>query len=312
MNHASSQTKKTTSSEAESKTTSVSSSRVQLRESLRGMSYSQGTSALSPMVQRHGDGDGHDHDHASEEDVSTRMDQEEGLPEGGDEHVLPKDADTDVRTQLAKYVKGAVKEGRKIAGLAKIVDDAAWDVAGKAHYGSRWDPPGGRRNKINGFVDRNGRVWVHQDRGNSGTMIHEAVHKYSSSAMIKESQPLNEGVTEYFARKVLAQTQPTLKRRNYQRNYRTVSKLVNWVSEPTVAAGYFDGAITTLRNKFNVMARAKTVVNDGESTGSMIGGVLGTVADVVGGAVGVSTSWTTFCKHCSDQNWAKANAMLAL
>ena len=284
------------------------------------MTYAEGSAALSPDHHRHGyghdhghdHGDGHDHDHASEHDVATRTNEEEALPEGGVEHVQPVDADSQIRTHLAKYVRDAVASGRQIDGFAKVVGEAEWDAAGMAHYGPRWAPPDGRRNRINAFVDGNRRVWVHKDRGNSGTMVHEAIHKYSAEPLIKESQPLNEGVTEYFTRKVLAKTQPGLSRRNYQSNYLTVDKLVTWISEPTVAAAYFDGAVTSAKVKFNTMGRAKVVENDGDTQGARMAGIANTAADLVRVGLGMDTQWDTFCELCSDQDWAKANAMLSL
>jgi len=128
--------------------------------------------------------------------------------------------------------------------------------------------------------------------------------------LIGESQPLNEGVTEYFTRMVLAQIEPSLNRRNYQANYRCVQRLVGFTSEPIVAGAFFDGSIATLRNNFNIRCRADTAVEEGAGMSSMVAGALGSMADVAVGAVGGGTAWSVFCGECSANNWASAQAML--
>jgi negative regulator of sigma E activity len=181
--------------------------------------------------------------------------------EDGKSHTSAGDADTYIQTHIATYVAEAVKNGRQIAGLVAVVDNADWDRAGIAHYGaSTWN--GGKKTQINGFVDSQGRVWIHKDRGNAGTMIHEAVHKYSDHGLIGISQPLNEGVTEYFTRKVCAAvTPPITGRLNYQNNYDCVVVLVSLVTESTIASAYFDGKTDELKNAF-IKAKSETDWDD--------------------------------------------------
>jgi hypothetical protein len=212
-------------------------------------------------------------------------------------HTTTIEADSAIRTHLEQHVRGAVRAGRQIAGTAQVVDDAGWDTAGEAHYGPRWPQ---RRDRINGFVDSQGRVWIHQNRGDPGTMIHEAIHKYGGSAFIQQSQPLNEGVTEYFARQVIAQVHPTLTRRNYQENTVTVTALVGLVGEGVVARAYFDDNIAGLRNRYNSMHR-KTQGTNWFGSG---------LKDRVWNALGGSTPWQEFCELCTAENWSGARAKL--
>jgi hypothetical protein len=179
-----------------------------------------------------------------------RMFQPGTTAEDGKSHTSAAEADTYIQTHLATYVTEAVKQGRQISGLVGVVDDTDWNRAGIAHYGeSTWN--GGKKTSINGFVDSQGRVWIHKDRGNAGTMIHEAIHKYSDEALIGISQPLNEGVTEYFTRKVCdALTPPITGRGNYQNNYDCVVTLVSLVTEATLASAYFDGQTDALKDAF--------------------------------------------------------------
>ena len=122
-----------------------------------------------------------------------------------------------------------------------------FDVAGINHYGATvW-----ATKNLNGFVDSEGRVWIHHDRGDVGTMIHEGLHKHSDEALIGISQPLNEGVTEYFTRKVCAAlTPPFTGRTPYTDNYATTVQLVALVGEDVVAPAYFDGAVDGLESAF--------------------------------------------------------------
>lgn len=193
--------------------------------------------------------------------TALRMFQPGTPAEGGASHTSASDADSSIRAHLAAYVGDAVTAGRQIEGQVGVVGGTDWDRAGIAHYGeATWN--GGKSTSINAFVDSHGRVWIHKDRGNAGTMIHEAVHKYSDRAMIGVSQPLNEGVTEYFTRVVCAALAPPIAGRgNYQSNYDCVVALVALVSEATVASAYFDGDIDGLETAF-VAAKSQNDWND--------------------------------------------------
>jgi hypothetical protein len=161
-------------------------------------------------------------------------------------HTDPKTADTLIRTYLKPYVKNAVAAGKKIEGFAQIVGEPDWSKAGEAHYGKdEWKT---KKDLLNGFVDKNGKVWIHKDRGNPATMIHEGVHKYAADALIKSSQPLNEGVTEYFTRLVADKANLAKGRRNYQQNYECAKALAELAGEEALAKAYFDGDIDQLKN----------------------------------------------------------------
>ncbi len=212
--------------------------------------------------------------------------------QGSVEHTSARDADDAVQEVLGEYVEGAVASGRRISGMVAVVGDAAWDTAGENHYGDRWED---RRDRINGFVDRSGRVFIHKDRGNAGTMVHEACHKYSVRNLVRISQPLNEGVTEYFARKVCEGAGIDISdRTNYQSNYECTAELVELVGEATVASAYFDGATDELREAF-VQARNQS---QGRS-----GGVLGNMES--------GAEWNVFVSRTRANDWQAASDLLA-
>jgi hypothetical protein len=163
-------------------------------------------------------------------------------------HTTARDADSAISTHLGDLVKNARADGRQIAGMVAVVGDADFDVAGINHYGADvW-----ATKSLNGFVDSDDRVWIHKDRGNAGTMIHEGLHKWSKDDVLDLSQPLNEGVTEYFTRKVCAALTPpaAVGRTNYQANWTVTSALVALVGETCVAAAYFDGDADGLEDAY--------------------------------------------------------------
>ena len=190
-------------------------------------------------------------------------------------HTSALDADAAIRTHLKKYVKKAVKAGRKIEGMVAVVDAVNWKIAGEHRYGaSTW-----AKKRLAGFVDKEDRVWINQNAGNVATMVHEGVHKYALDAILGISQPLNEGVTEYFTR--IAATGAGLNitaRRNYQKNYTTTQKLVALVGEATVAKAYFDGEVSALEKAFIKKKSA--------------------------------SDWSKFIKATKSKQWSKANGYL--
>jgi WXG100 family type VII secretion target len=200
--------------------------------------------------------------------------------EDSKKHTKAADADAYIQDQLKDYLGNAVKDGRKISGSVAVVGDSDWDVAGIAHYGeSVWNS--GKRDDINGFVDSKGRVWIHKDRGNAGTMIHEGVHKYATDDVLNLSQPLNEGVTEFFARKVAQGADPSISRSNYQGNYDLTAALVDKVGEATVAKAYFDGDVAGLKDAFIKIGGGKT-----------------------------EADWSKFVDYTKKGKWADAESML--
>jgi hypothetical protein len=163
-------------------------------------------------------------------------------------HTTARDADSAISLHLGDLVKNARADGRQVAGMVAVVGDDDFNTAGINHYGADvW-----ATKSLNGFVDSDDRVWIHKDRGNAGTMIHEGLHKWSKEDVLDLSQPLNEGVTEYFTRKVCAALTPpaAVGRTNYQQNWTVTTALVGLVGEATVAAAYFDGDTDSLEDAY--------------------------------------------------------------
>ncbi len=172
---------------------------------------------------------------------------------------FPSAAESDalIRAHIpSDYLANAVADGRQAEGNLAIVDEPTFAIA---YAETRGGTP---RATLNGFVDGDGRQWVRASRANPGTPIHEAIHNYSEPALIRTSQPLNEGVTEYFTRMVTDQTDdPTTpadeaaatasdRVRIYSGNLGFVERLVDVVGEDVVAAAYFDGDVDGLKDAF--------------------------------------------------------------
>nr|MCU0514954.1 hypothetical protein [Anaerolineae bacterium] len=121
--------------------------------------------------------------------------------EDGKAHTSASKADEHIRNYLADYTGEAVKAGRQVAGQVSVVDGKDWEEAYDREFGDD-----GQEDTTNAFVDQQGLIWVHKKRGNAGTVIHEGVHKYANGVFLSEvGFNFNEGVTEYFTRKITKQ-----------------------------------------------------------------------------------------------------------
>lgn len=176
---------------------------------------------------------------------------------GGGTFPSAAQADSLIRSHIpAAYLTTALAEGRQAEGNLAIVDETNFTIAYEATRG------GTPRGSLNGFVDRDGRQWVRVRTANPGTPVHEAIHNYSQRDLSRTSQPLNEGVTEYFTRMVTDQTDDpataideaaaiaTERADIYASNLRFVEHLVGIVGEDVVAAAYFDGDVDLLEEAF--------------------------------------------------------------
>lgn len=172
-----------------------------------------------------------------------------GTPaEGGGKHTSATEADELIATKLKEQVKSAAKRGGRIQGKVAVVAGDDWDRAGEYHYGREVWHDQDKKNKINGFVDKDGRVWIERNSGNIGTMVHEGLHKWSDGSVLTSlGFNVNEGFTEYFTRKICATFTPPFQRGNYEEQHVVVEDLVAKVGEKVVSNAYFDGSVFALK-----------------------------------------------------------------
>jgi len=195
------------------------------------------------------------------------------LSQGGTAHMSGPDADKAIRQHLQQYVVDAVRAGRKVEGEVSVVGDEDFQMAFDRQWvrAAKQAFPGRKAWEVcNAFVDVNlpkRRIWVHRDMGDTGVVIHEGMHKYADSLLRDEEialcqrlkiayggiSQLDEGITEYFTRKVVAQL-PIQQRVNYENPFLVAGGLVARCTEQVVAAAYYDGKFDALKQKFGLGA----------------------------------------------------------
>jgi hypothetical protein len=200
---------------------------------------------------------------------------------------LEKAADVDkaIQENLGPYVTDAVKMGQHFEGHVAVVDDFHWNIAGILAFGKGpWETKW--KTGCVGFVGNNELAFVNKDTAQAGTMIHEAVHRYSdlgSSGVIYLSQPLNEGITEYFTQKVCAGVGIDGPDRGvYVPNYQCAAKLAKLVGEATLATSFFKGPANVLKDAY--------ISKKGKKSGE--------------------ENWTKFIDYTKEDKWTEAALLL--
>ena len=191
------------------------------------------------------------------------------LSEGGPAHTSAADADKAIQETLQKYVAEAVKAGRKVEGEVSVVGeedfqlafDRQWVKAAGLNFGTK------KASEVcNAFVDVNlpkRHIWVNRNLGNTGTVIHEGMHKYANDILRDEHialcnklgvphggiSPLDEGITEYFTRIVTKQLKMAA-RSNYANEFLVADALAGKIGERALASAYYDGQLDALHKPF--------------------------------------------------------------
>jgi hypothetical protein len=105
------------------------------------------------------------------------------------------------------------------------------------------------REGVRAFQDEDrGVVHIRKERSDLGTQLHEGLHLFSDDKWRKRmGYNVNEGVTEFFTRKLGPEVQVERDDSSFLRQYTSVTHLVTAVTEPVVAAAYFGGDIGGLK-----------------------------------------------------------------
>ncbi len=172
------------------------------------------------------------------------------MREGDEEtvaHTAPATADLLIGDTYGTYVQEAIANGVAAVGTVQIVslEDARRIWA--ASYGSTPESMA-QFETVNGWADRSQDPWVSyviETRGNPGTVIHEALHLYSSPAYkAAYGTNVNEGTNEYFTRQI---TDPLrIARGNYQTECDEVTALAGTATEDVMRSAYFEGNLAGL------------------------------------------------------------------
>ncbi len=177
-------------------------------------------------------------------------------------HMPSMEADQEIKGYLQTIAMEAITRGRRVEGEVSVVGDSDWNLA----FERQWKPFGYDDPTIcNAFVDVNQpkrHVWVHKDRGNAGTVIHEGFHKYASPTLrnrligqydLQGISNLDEGLTEYFTREITSKL--GIERGNYESDHSVAVKLANVVGRDTLAMAYFGGDYEGLKQAFETGTR---------------------------------------------------------
>lgn len=162
-------------------------------------------------------------------------------PEGGagphgDVDARARELDTQIQSVLGEYAFGAAARGMTIEGRVIVLGGENWHSAVRAYFPNQG---GADRESINGFT-QDGIIYLNADKGDPGTLIHEGVHQHAPDDFGESfGNKLNEGVTEYFARKVCARL--AIARKSYAEEFAVASKFIAALGEETVARAYFQG-----------------------------------------------------------------------
>ena len=166
------------------------------------------------------------------------------------------------------YVEPKMKKGTKAEGNVHIHDAAAFKTEVLKYLKGKDNPETGKEftdaeavafePKVRGFQDTDtGQIHVHETRGDSGTVVHEAMHLFSHATFVNTvGYHANEGTTEIFARKLCAAN--SIPRAGYPSQYRSVMKVVALSSEAMLADAYFDNKLTPVKNKVDTAKGAGT------------------------------------------------------
>lgn len=160
-----------------------------------------------------------------------------------------------------KDLVGAKLGKHKLQKAMKIDDEAAFERAWLEYAQRSINPKTNHnfteqeakefnaREGVRAFQDEDrGEVHIRKERADLGTQLHEGLHLFSSDRWRTHmGYNVNEGVTEYFTRKLGPEVQVERDDGSFLRQYTSTTHLVTAVTEPVVAAAYFDGDIAALK-----------------------------------------------------------------
>ena len=162
------------------------------------------------------------------------------------------------------YLKDLVGSKMRKVNLAKImkIDNEAAFAKAWLEYAQRSINPATDRNfsedeakswlatkGVRAFQDEDkGVIHIRKERADLGTQIHEGMHAHSDDRWRKKmNYAVNEGVTEYFTRKVGPEVEVHRDDSSFLREYTSATHLVTVATEPVVGAAYFEGDLANLK-----------------------------------------------------------------
>ena len=154
----------------------------------------------------------------------------------------------------AKLGRGTLEKAMKIEGEAEFerawVEYAIRSVNPKT--GKNFTEPEAKdfmaKEGVRAFQDEvKGEIHIRKERSDLGTQLHEGLHAFSDDRWRRRmGYAVNEGVTEYFTRKLGPEVKVERDDNSFLREFTSAGHLVTAAGEPAVASAYFDGEIAKL------------------------------------------------------------------
>jgi hypothetical protein len=174
------------------------------------------------------------------------------------EPVTPREADRFIKDQFGANVAATIAAGVSAERSdIKFVDEArfarAWACANKFTAEKGKTPDDTPVNEVIAFVDPHPltpqRVYVCTSRRRPDTVLHEALHLYTSPQW-QMPQRVNEGTTEYFTRQIADRHNLAIAG-SYPCSYKAIASLVSVIHEDPLQKAYFRGDVEGLKTAIN-------------------------------------------------------------
>ena len=166
------------------------------------------------------------------------------------------------------YVKELVgaKLGKSTLEKAMVIDEEPAFESAWLEYAQRSINPGTgktfraedaraymKSQGVRAFQDEvRGKIHIRKEKADLGTQLHEGLHLFSDDRWKKNmNYQVNEGVTEYFTRKLAPEVKVERDDNSFLREFTSAGHLVAAAGEQVVAAAYFDGDIASLETKID-------------------------------------------------------------
>lgn len=174
-------------------------------------------------------------------------------------HTTGKEVDTYASAHpfIKGYVASKIKGGTKAEGHVHIHTPSAFKKEWVKYAMSRRNAATGSKYtkseaeaaepSINAFRDGS-EIHLHNERGETGTAIHESMHLYSHNTFRGTlGSNANEGTTEYFAREIMTE-QKIVRGNFYPNQLASITTLIGASSKSKLAGGYFEGTLKGLKS----------------------------------------------------------------
>jgi hypothetical protein len=156
----------------------------------------------------------------------------------------------------AKLKKVSLEKAMKIDGEAEF--ERAWIDYAKRSYNPQTDRNYSEQEAkeylatqgVRAFQDEDrGEVHIRRERADLGTQLHEGLHLFSDDRWRRRmNYNVNEGVTEYFTRKLGPEVMVERDDSSFLRQFTSATHLVAAAGEQLVAGAYFEGDIAALKH----------------------------------------------------------------